>query len=109
MAKAKTGALAVTIQNPTLVFKWVVLFTFPRLQQENPQGAKEGEGSAGRNNKGDPMTEPAAAGMEQRQTSEQGLLGHSRQPHAELDSDVSDDTDQELDIEDDVFTGTAQF
>ncbi|KAK9529931.1 hypothetical protein VZT92_011477 [Zoarces viviparus] len=100
-----------------------------RLKQENlPVGKRETEedGSpAGRNNRGDEATEsPGTRSLEQRQTlpaskpaqadrcvmrsgsPQQQLL----QPHTELDSDVSDDTDQELDIEDDDdFTLNAQL
>lgn len=88
-----------------------------RLKQENPQGGKrevEDDNSAGRGNKGDETTEPSGIqSPEQRHTvpvSELAQAGRcvrsvspqqQQQPHTELDSDVSDDTDQELDIEDD--------
>ncbi|XP_029383729.1 hematopoietically-expressed homeobox protein hhex [Echeneis naucrates] len=83
-----------------------------RLKQENPQGGKrepEEDGSAGRSHKGDETTKPTGfQNLEQGQAvlSRQPLqAGHgvsSQQPHTELDSDsVSDDSEQELDIEDD--------
>lgn len=74
----------------------------------------EDDSSAGRGNKGDETTEPSGIqSPEQRHTvpvSELAQAGRcarsvspqqQQQPHTELDSDVSDDTDQELDIEDD--------
>ncbi|XP_059180757.1 hematopoietically-expressed homeobox protein hhex [Centropristis striata] len=85
-----------------------------RLKQENPQGGKrevEEDSSAGRSTKGDELTEPSGIqNPEQRQTVPASELGQAgcclrsvspQQSHTELDSDVSDDTDQELDIEDD--------
>uniref|UniRef100_A0A3Q3J837 Hematopoietically-expressed homeobox protein HHEX n=2 Tax=Monopterus albus TaxID=43700 RepID=A0A3Q3J837_MONAL len=72
-----------------------------RLKQENPQGGRREVGddtSVRRSNKADES--PEAAGIrspEQRQVISAG----EQQLHTELDSDVSDDTDQELDIEDD--------
>lgn len=84
-----------------------------RLKQENPQGGKrevEDDCSAGRSNKGDETTEPSGLqSLEQRHTVSASEVQAGRcvrsvspqQPHTELDSDVSDDTDQELDIEDD--------
>lgn len=78
--------------------------------------------SVGRSNiKGDEASEPAGIpNPEQRQTVSASELTQSgrcarsvspQQPHTELDSDVSDDTDQELDIEDDdeEFTLNRQF
>lgn len=71
----------------------------------------EDDGSAVRGNKGDESTD--ASGIqspEQRHTvpaSELSQAGHCvrsvspQESHTELDSEVSDDTDQELDIEDD--------
>ncbi|XP_071760983.1 hematopoietically-expressed homeobox protein hhex [Centroberyx gerrardi] len=91
-----------------------------RLKQENPQGGKrevEDEGSAGRS-KGDEPTEPPGVQSPEHRApaaaSElpQGRCARSASPqsHRELDSDVSDDTDQELDIEDDdEFTLNPQF
>ncbi|XP_030611335.1 hematopoietically-expressed homeobox protein hhex [Archocentrus centrarchus] len=89
-----------------------------RLKQDNPK--REMEDNSSRGKKGDEMME--AAGMqspEQRQTGsapELAQAGHgvravsSQQAHTELDSDISDDTDQELDIEDDEdFTLNPQF
>ncbi|KAF1374329.1 hypothetical protein PFLUV_G00248910 [Perca fluviatilis] len=83
-----------------------------RLKQENPQGGKrevEDESPAGRSNKGDETTEPSGIqNPEQRHTVPASDLAQAgrcvrpvspHQAHAELDSDVSDDTDQELDIE----------
>ncbi|XP_075949324.1 hematopoietically-expressed homeobox protein hhex [Anarhichas minor] len=95
-----------------------------RLKQENLPGGKretEDDGSpAGRSNRGDEATESSGTrSLEQRQTlpaskpaqADRCVMrsGSPRQqqlqPHTELDSDVSDDTDQELDIEDeDDFT-----
>ncbi|XP_034716038.1 hematopoietically-expressed homeobox protein hhex [Etheostoma cragini] len=85
-----------------------------RLKQENPQGGKrevEDESPAGRSNKGDETTELSGIqNPEQRHTvpaSDLAQAGRCVRPvsphhaHTELDSDVSDDTDQELDIEDD--------
>ncbi|XP_078135923.1 hematopoietically-expressed homeobox protein hhex [Sander vitreus] len=85
-----------------------------RLKQENPQGGKrevEDESPAGRSNKGDETTEPSGIqNPEQRHTvpaSDVAQAGRCVRPvsphqaHTELDSDVSDDTDQELDIEED--------
>ncbi|XP_035516042.1 hematopoietically-expressed homeobox protein hhex-like [Morone saxatilis] len=85
-----------------------------RLKQENPQGSKrdvEEDNSAGRSHKGDELTEPSGIqSPKHRHTvpaSELAQTGRCvnsvspQQPHTELDSDVSDDTDQELDIEDD--------
>ncbi|KAA8581163.1 hypothetical protein FQN60_002744 [Etheostoma spectabile] len=85
-----------------------------RLKQENPQGGKrevEDESPAGRSNKGDETTELSGIqNPEQRHTvpaSDLAQAGRCMRPvsphhaHTELDSDVSDDTDQELDIEDD--------
>ncbi|XP_042253575.1 hematopoietically-expressed homeobox protein hhex [Thunnus maccoyii] len=85
-----------------------------RLKQENPQGGKrevEDDSSAGRSNKGDETTDLSGIqSPEQRHTipvselAQAGRCARSvspQQSHTELDSDVSDDTDQELDIEDD--------
>ncbi|KAM9336881.1 hematopoietically-expressed homeobox protein hhex [Symphorus nematophorus] len=83
-----------------------------RLKQENPQGGKrelEEDTSVGRSTKGDDLTE--SAGMqspEHRHTGPASELQTGRcvrsvsphQSHTELDSDVSDDSDQDLDIED---------
>ncbi|XP_069024659.1 hematopoietically-expressed homeobox protein hhex [Embiotoca jacksoni] len=87
-----------------------------RLKQENPQGVKrevEDDSPARRSRKGDEMTESAPIqSPERRQTgpvSELPQAGHSVHPHTKLDSDVSDDTDQELDIEDNKFTLNPQF
>ncbi|KAM4524072.1 hematopoietically-expressed homeobox protein hhex [Odontesthes bonariensis] len=81
-----------------------------RLKQENPQGSKgdvEADCAAGRNNKGDKMTEQGGVQkLEQGPPSHVTQVGHCvhprsfQQSHTDLDSDVSDDTDQELDIED---------
>ena len=70
----------------------------------------EADCAAGRNNKGDKMTEQVGIQkLEQGQTSLAShvtQVGHCvhpisfQQPHTDLDSDVSDDTDQELDIDD---------
>lgn len=86
-----------------------------RLKQENPQGGKrdlEEDNSAGRSHKGDEVTEPSSGiqSPAQRYTVPVSELAPAdrcarsvspEQPHTELDSDVSGDTDQELDIEDD--------
>ncbi|XP_028990450.1 hematopoietically-expressed homeobox protein hhex [Betta splendens] len=96
-----------------------------RLKQENPHGGKReaaDDTAVGRsNNKGDEATEPAGTpNPELRQTVPASELtppgrrapSASPQPsHTELDSDVSDDTDRELDIEDDddEFTLKRQF
>ncbi|XP_030255230.1 hematopoietically-expressed homeobox protein hhex [Sparus aurata] len=84
-----------------------------RLKQENPQGGKrelQDDGSAGRSNKGDDMTEPAGIQSPERRHTVSAELSPTgrcvlsvspQQPHTELDSDLSDDTDQDLDIEDD--------
>lgn len=71
----------------------------------------EDDGSAGRSNKSDAMSESSGIqNTEHRHTvpaselAPTGRCGRSmspQQPHTELDSDVSDDTDQDLDIEDD--------
>nr|XP_046232497.1 hematopoietically-expressed homeobox protein hhex [Scatophagus argus] len=84
-----------------------------RLKQENPQGGKrdvEDDSSAGRSNKGDDTSEPSGMqSPEHRHTvlgSELAPTGlrvrsvSAQQPHTQLDSDVSDDSDQDLDIED---------
>lgn len=86
-----------------------------RFHQENPK--REVEDNSSRGKKGDEMIEAAGIqNQEQRQPGsapELAQAGHcvsSQQPHTELDSDVSDDTDQELDIEDDEdFTLNPQF
>lgn len=83
-----------------------------RLKQENPQGGKrdlEDDSPAGR--KGDEMTESSGIQTPEHRHSVQvpeltqpgrcARSAPSQQPLTELDSDVSDDTDQELDIEDD--------
>ncbi|XP_044034285.1 hematopoietically-expressed homeobox protein hhex [Siniperca chuatsi] len=85
-----------------------------RLKQEHPQGGKrevEDDSSAGRSQKGDETTESSgiqspehrqtilASELEQPDRCVRSVSPH--QPHTEPDSDVSDDTDQELDIEDD--------
>ncbi|XP_007558525.1 hematopoietically-expressed homeobox protein hhex [Poecilia formosa] len=82
-----------------------------RLKQENPQGGKrevEDDSVLGRNCKSDKMTEQVGIqSMEHPQTGPTPLLApggnrlHSGsvQSPTELDSDVSDDSDQELDIE----------
>ncbi|XP_023197246.1 hematopoietically-expressed homeobox protein HHEX [Xiphophorus maculatus] len=82
-----------------------------RLKQENPQGGKrevEDDSALGRNCKSDKLTEQVGIqSLEHRQTGPTPLLtpgGHrvhsgSVQSPTELDSDVSDDSDQELDIE----------
>ncbi|CAJ1080445.1 hematopoietically-expressed homeobox protein hhex [Xyrichtys novacula] len=83
-----------------------------RLKQENPQGGKrevEGDSSAGRTNKAEETTEsPEIQSPAHRHSaatselSQSGRCGRSVSPkHSELDSEVSEDTDQELDIEDD--------
>ncbi|XP_069374190.1 hematopoietically-expressed homeobox protein hhex [Paralichthys olivaceus] len=85
-----------------------------RLKQENPQGGKrelENDNPAGRSNKSDEMTDSTVMqSPEQKQT----VYVRSLSPqhlHTALDSNVtSDDTDQELDIEDDdEFTRNPQF
>nr|XP_004570425.2 hematopoietically-expressed homeobox protein HHEX [Maylandia zebra] len=86
-----------------------------RLKQENPK--REVEDNSSRGKKGDEMIEAAGIqNQEQRQPGsapELAQAGHCvsrQQAHTELDSDVSDDTDQELDIEDDEdFTLNPQF
>uniref|UniRef100_G3PRQ0 Hematopoietically-expressed homeobox protein HHEX n=1 Tax=Gasterosteus aculeatus TaxID=69293 RepID=G3PRQ0_GASAC len=88
-----------------------------RLKQENLPGGKretdEDGAASGRSNTGDHTTEPSGPrSPQQRQTppaSEPAQAGRcmarsgspQQQSRAERDSDVSDDTDQELDIEDD--------
>ncbi|KAM9838001.1 hematopoietically-expressed homeobox protein hhex [Aulostomus maculatus] len=88
-----------------------------RLKQENPQGGKreaEDDGSPGRN-KADETTDASAIHSPEHRNSESGSevaqVGHCvrsvspQQSHTEMDSSISDDTDQELDIEeDDEFT-----
>ncbi|XP_017287322.1 hematopoietically-expressed homeobox protein hhex [Kryptolebias marmoratus] len=84
-----------------------------RLKQENPMGGKrevEDDCAVGRSSKGDKTSEQVGVqNLEENQTGpasqvEQG--GHCGRPltmqqtHTDLDSDVSDDSDQELDIED---------
>lgn len=71
----------------------------------------EDDTSTGRSNKGDDMTEPAVIqSLDHRHTVPStepvpaGRCASSVSPqqvHTELDSDVSDDTDQDLEIEDD--------
>ncbi len=70
----------------------------------------EDDTSAGRSNKGDDMTEPPVIqSLDHRHTpaSEPAQTGRCarsvspQQARTERDSDVSDDTDQDLDIEDD--------
>ncbi|XP_026171403.1 hematopoietically-expressed homeobox protein hhex [Mastacembelus armatus] len=92
-----------------------------RLKQENPQGGKREAGddrSVGSSNKGDESTETAGIhSPEQRHTGSPTGLAQAavrsvgpQQPHTALDSEVSDDTDQELDIEDDdEFTLNPHF
>lgn len=87
--------------------------SFINHYQENPQGGKRevDEDGTRRSNKGNDMTEPFGIhSPEHRHTvpsSELTPTGRcvrsvsEEQPHKDLDSDVSDDTDQELDIEDD--------
>lgn len=85
-----------------------------RLKQENPHGGKrevEDDGAAGRSNKEDDMSE--ASGIqspEHRHTGPASELPPAgrcarsvspQQPRTQLDSEVSEDTDQDLDIEDD--------
>ncbi|KAI3365332.1 hypothetical protein L3Q82_010431, partial [Scortum barcoo] len=79
-----------------------------RLKQENPQGGKrelEDDSAAGRSHKGDEKTELSGIqSPEHRHPVPGSELERSvspQRPHTELDSDVSEDTDQELDIEDD--------
>ncbi|KAM3860113.1 hematopoietically-expressed homeobox protein hhex [Diretmus argenteus] len=91
-----------------------------RLKQENPQGSKrEGEedGSAGRSKADEPTEASGERSPDRRHAvspSEEpqgrSLRSSSPRSHRELDSDLSDDTDQELDIEeDDEFTLNPQF
>lgn len=97
-----------------------------RVHQENPHGGKReaaDDAALGRRNtKADDATEPPGTptSPERRQTVSAADLAQSgrcarsaspQQPHTELDSDVSDDTDQELDIEedDDEFTLNRQL
>lgn len=92
-----------------------------RLKQENPQAGKrelEEDGAAAgssSSSKADGMSE--AAGIQSPEhrlsspASEAAQCGRppsSQQPYTELESEVSDDTDQELDIEDE-FTVNPQF
>lgn len=79
-----------------------------RAVQENPQGGKrevEEESSTGRSNnskRDEPTEAPGAQSPEQRLTVLGSEPAREGGPHTELDSDsVSDDSDQELDIEDD--------
>uniref|UniRef100_UPI0037E88136 hematopoietically-expressed homeobox protein hhex n=1 Tax=Semicossyphus pulcher TaxID=241346 RepID=UPI0037E88136 len=85
-----------------------------RLKQENPQGGKrevEEDSSAGRSSKAEETTEPSgvqnpahrhSVPASERSQADRCVRSVSpKEPHTELDSDVSDDTDQELDIEDD--------
>lgn len=90
-----------------------------RLKQENPQGGKrevEGDSPGGRNNKAEETTDSSGTQspahrhtVPTSELSQSGCCVHSESPkHTELDSDVSEDTDQELDIEDDTeFTLNA--
>ncbi|KAI4801140.1 hypothetical protein KUCAC02_000066, partial [Chaenocephalus aceratus] len=79
--------------------------TWFQNRRENPQGVKrevEDEGSAGRS-KGDETSDSCGIqSPEQRLTAPASELQAAR--CGQLDSDVSEDTDQELDIEDDGFT-----
>ncbi|KAM4623907.1 hematopoietically-expressed homeobox protein hhex [Polymixia lowei] len=75
-----------------------------RLKQENPQGSKrEDDGCVGRS-KGDEQSgvqdqrHPASVSQEPQSPS---LHSASPLSHRDIDSDISDDTDQELDIEED--------
>lgn len=90
-----------------------------RLKQENPQGGKrevEGDSPAGRSNKPEETTDSSGIQSPSHrltvpasELSKSGRCVRSESPdHTELDSDVSEDTDQELDIEDDTeFTMNA--
>lgn len=90
-----------------------------RLKQENPQGGKreaEGDSPAGRSNKPEENTDSSGIQSPSHrltvpasELSKSGRCVRSESPdHTELDSDVSEDTDQELDIEDDTeFTMNA--
>ncbi|XP_040885524.1 hematopoietically-expressed homeobox protein hhex [Toxotes jaculatrix] len=87
-----------------------------RLKQENPQGGKreaEDDGSAGRSNgKGDEASESTGIQSPEHRQTVRVRSASPQQLHTELDSDVSDDTDRELDIEDDdddEFTRNTQF
>uniref|UniRef100_A0A3B4YY04 Hematopoietically expressed homeobox n=1 Tax=Stegastes partitus TaxID=144197 RepID=A0A3B4YY04_9TELE len=96
-----------------------------RLKQENPPAGKreaEEDGAAGGSSsrKGDERTEPAGIrspehrhGSPASEPAQAALCGRplsSQQSYTELKSEVSDDTDQELDIEDDdPFTLNPQF
>ncbi|KAK2815450.1 hypothetical protein Q5P01_025917 [Channa striata] len=95
-----------------------------RLKQENPHGGKrdlEDDSSLVRSNKGEGATEPGGIqSPEQRHAGSASELGPGgrcvrsvspQQSRTELDSDLSEDTDQELDIEedDDEFTVDRQF
>uniref|UniRef100_A0A3P8T9J8 Hematopoietically-expressed homeobox protein HHEX n=1 Tax=Amphiprion percula TaxID=161767 RepID=A0A3P8T9J8_AMPPE len=74
-----------------------------RLKQENPQAGKrepEEDGSPEHR-----LTSPAS---EAAQAAQCGRPPSSQQQYTELESEVSDDTDQELDIEDE-FTENPQF
>lgn len=74
------------------------------FHQENPQGGGKRE-----ENKGEDPTEPSGASdPDQRRTAAASELAHSRSQHSgsplsnrDMDSDISDDIDQELDIEED--------
>uniref|UniRef100_A0A3P9L4T8 Hematopoietically-expressed homeobox protein HHEX n=1 Tax=Oryzias latipes TaxID=8090 RepID=A0A3P9L4T8_ORYLA len=80
-----------------------------RLKQENPQGGKREleDCVSGKSLKGDQVAEQVGVqSLEQRQQAglvcqavQAGLVG--QQPHTDPDSELSEDSDQELDIEDD--------
>ncbi|AWP17176.1 Homeobox protein PRH [Scophthalmus maximus] len=82
-----------------------------RLKQENPQGGKrelEEDSPVGRGNTAaepsgtqSPGRRQTPAASEHAQADRCARSVSPRHAHTELDSDVSDDTDQELDIEDD--------
>lgn len=93
-----------------------------RLKQENPQAGKrelEEDGAASSSStKADGMSEAAgiqspehrltSPASEAAQAAQCGRPPSSQQPYTELESEVSDDTDEELDIEDE-FTVNPQF
>lgn len=112
VAKTKTGERLDVLKS-----NWVRLLeswshTSVCVCQENPQGGKrevEDDCVVGRSSKGDKTSEEVGVqNQDQRQTGlasqveEGGPCGHPltlQQTHTDLDSDVSEDSDQELDIE----------
>uniref|UniRef100_A0A3B3C741 Hematopoietically-expressed homeobox protein HHEX n=1 Tax=Oryzias melastigma TaxID=30732 RepID=A0A3B3C741_ORYME len=75
-----------------------------RLKQENPQGGKREleDCVSGKSLKADQAMEPVGVqSLEQRQQAGLVCQAGGQQPHTDPDSELSEDSDQELDIEDD--------